>query len=104
MVIAFGYITMFASAFPFAAFVQIVYNLIEMKSDVYKLCFVVRRPRVIRTSGIGTWQMVMQTQVSFQSLMNLLNDSGLDFAHYKSFDVHHHFGSFVALVLDVFNS
>ena len=63
MVIAFGYVTMFASAFPLAAFIQILYNLIEMKSDVYKLCFVVQRPPVVRANGIGSWQVVLQIQV-----------------------------------------
>eukprot|EP00210_Caulerpa_lentillifera_P003186 g3044.t2 len=64
MIIAYGYITMFASVVPFAAFVQMIYNFIELKSDTFKLCFVVQRPRVVRENGIGSWRRVMQLQVS----------------------------------------
>lgn len=70
MIIAYGYITMFASAIPVAAFVQIVYNFVEMKSDIFKLCFVVQRPRVVREKGIGSWRLVMQLQVKVKFILN----------------------------------
>jgi len=37
MVIQFGYITMFAAALPLGAFFSLVFNIIEMYSDKYKL-------------------------------------------------------------------
>ena len=65
MVIAFGYVTMFACAYPLASAVQIVYNIIEMKSDTFKMCYVCKRPPVVRESGIGSWEVVLRAQVWF---------------------------------------
>lgn len=64
MVIEFGYVTMFASAFPLAAVWQFAYNWIEMKSDAFKLCFLCQRPVVARENGIGSWEYVLKIQVS----------------------------------------
>lgn len=72
MVIEFGYLTMFASAFPLGSFVQIIYNIIEMKSDAFKLCFVVKRPPVIRENGIGSWQTVLEVQTWISIFTNIL--------------------------------
>ena len=40
MVIEFGYIVLFAAAFPLASMLSILSNLIEIKSDLFKLIFV----------------------------------------------------------------
>jgi Calcium-activated chloride channel len=63
MVIEFGYISMFAAAFPLAAAISLVYNLVEMKSDLLKLCFALRRPPSVRSRDIGTWGNVLMVQV-----------------------------------------
>lgn len=54
---------MFASAFPLASFVQLLYNLIEMKSDLLKLCYISQRPPVARERNIGSWGQVLSFQV-----------------------------------------
>eukprot|EP00913_Durusdinium_trenchii_P004273 g3961.t1 len=53
MVIEFGYVTLFASAFPLAAVVSLVSNLIELKSDMFKLACVYQRPISHRMKSIG---------------------------------------------------
>jgi hypothetical protein len=39
MVVQFGYITMFSAAFPIAAFMGLIANIIELRSDAFKLCY-----------------------------------------------------------------
>lgn len=57
MVIQFGYITLFASAFPGAAVLALVCNTLELFSDLFKVSFLTRRPQRLRTTnGIGRWR------------------------------------------------
>jgi len=65
-------ITLFASAFPLAAACSIVCNLIEIRSDMFKLCFVSRRPPPTRASNIGTWRAVLIVQVWLSIVTNCL--------------------------------
>lgn len=55
MVIQFGYITLFASAFPLAPVVGVIANSIELIADSIKLTFLCRRPRPVRAATIGGW-------------------------------------------------
>lgn len=71
MVIQFGYVTLFASAFPLSGLLSIICNFIEIKSDLFKLTYVVRRPDAIRTSSIGTWLTVMQGMVWISIMTNV---------------------------------
>jgi len=63
MFIQLGYVVLFSSAFPMAAFCALVNNLIEIRSDAFKLCFTFQRPFGQRVSNIGTWQV---SRCSFQ--------------------------------------
>jgi hypothetical protein len=56
MFIQLGYVVLFSSAFPMAAFCALINNLIEIRSDAFKLCFTFQRPFGQRVSNIGTWQ------------------------------------------------
>ena len=60
MVMQFGYITLFASAFPLASALSYVGNLVEIRSDLFKLAFVTRRPRVVKCCDIGPWATVLR--------------------------------------------
>ena len=62
MVIQFGYVTLFASAFPLSAALSIACNVLEIRSDMAKLTFVTRRPRALRASNIGTWNNVVKVR------------------------------------------
>jgi len=59
MVIAFGYIILFATAFPLASALTIVCLIIEIRSDIFKLFWVCRRPLPAQVSDIGTWASVL---------------------------------------------
>eukprot|EP00796_Vickermania_ingenoplastis_P004292 gene4292-3108_t len=56
MAMQLGFISLFATAYPVAPLVAYISNIVEVKSDLFKLCFVVRRP-VPRygSSQLATW-------------------------------------------------
>jgi len=56
MFLQFGYVFLFSSVYPMAAFWAVLNNLLELKTDAFKLCRVYRRPRSKRVGGIGVWQ------------------------------------------------
>ena len=56
MTIQFGYITLFAAAFPLAGLIAVCCNSIELYIDLWKLSHVYRRPTISRTDSIGIWQ------------------------------------------------
>jgi anoctamin-8 len=56
MLVQFGYVTLFSSAFPLAALCAFLNNIIEIRSDAFKLCFTLQRPFGERVRDIGTWQ------------------------------------------------
>ncbi|CAB4068473.1 ANO8 [Lepeophtheirus salmonis] len=59
MVIQFGYVTLFSASYPLAGFFALLNNIIEVRSDAFKLCFVCKRPFGQRVKGIGSWSTVM---------------------------------------------
>ncbi|XP_033926836.1 anoctamin-8 isoform X2 [Melopsittacus undulatus] len=56
MFIQFGYVVLFSSAFPLAAMCALVNNIIEIRSDAFKLCTGLQRPFGQRVESIGQWQ------------------------------------------------
>lgn len=56
MFLQFGYVFLFSSVYPMAAFWAVLNNILELKTDAFKLCRVFRRPRVKKVSSIGVWQ------------------------------------------------
>mmetsp|Transcript_24315 Transcript_24315/g.38164 ORF Transcript_24315/g.38164 Transcript_24315/m.38164 type:complete len:234 (+) Transcript_24315:1-702(+) len=72
MLINFGYITLFASAFPLASFVTVFANVVEYRSDCWKLSRVFRRPTVVKTDSIGMWKHLLHMLVSLSALTNCL--------------------------------
>lgn len=60
MVIQFGYVQLFSSVFPLAALCAFLNNLIEIRSDAFKLCFVFQRPFANdQVRSIGEWSNVL---------------------------------------------
>uniref|UniRef100_H2YH03 Anoctamin n=1 Tax=Ciona savignyi TaxID=51511 RepID=H2YH03_CIOSA len=55
----FGYVVLFSCVYPPAAIFALINNVIEMKSDAFKMCNVYRRPFVYQTNGIGTWKHIL---------------------------------------------
>jgi len=56
MVMQFGLMVFFAPAFPLAALFSLINNVIEIRSDAFKMCYLFQRPFGERVSNIGTWQ------------------------------------------------
>jgi hypothetical protein len=54
-VIQFGYIVLFAPAYPLAPFLAFVNNIIEIRLGGYKMCSGYQRPRWSVRQGIGSW-------------------------------------------------
>ena len=56
LAIQFGYTTLFAVAFPAAPMLAFVNNVIEARSDAWKLCSVYKRDEFARCQDIGAWE------------------------------------------------
>lgn len=72
MVLNYGYLTLFASAFPLASFLSVIGHAVEMKSDLCKMLFLLRRPMSRRAKGIGTWQSIIESMSWLCLLTNCL--------------------------------
>jgi len=57
--IQFGYVTMFAAAFPLAPLMALLNNLLEVRTDGYKYLKGTNRPRYRGARGIGVWYEIM---------------------------------------------
>jgi hypothetical protein len=57
----FGYLVLFAPAFPLAPLLALINNLIEIRSSSYRLVKGYRRPAWKAREGIGTWMSVLNT-------------------------------------------
>eukprot|EP00298_Acanthocystis_sp_HF-20_P016455 c21486_g1_i1.p1 GENE.c21486_g1_i1~~c21486_g1_i1.p1 ORF type:complete len:747 (-),score=296.37 c21486_g1_i1:59-2164(-) len=60
MAIQFGYVVMFAAAFPVASAASLLNNFIEIRVDAIKLLNFSRRPNYSGCQDIGTWQKVFE--------------------------------------------
>ena len=60
MVVTFGYITMFASAFTLGAACIFVFIMIEARSDIFRLEQTLKRPIPAKTHHIGSWSGLIQ--------------------------------------------
>ncbi|XP_030764721.1 anoctamin-8 isoform X2 [Sitophilus oryzae] len=73
MTIQLGYVILFSSAFPPAALCAMFNNLVEIRSDAFKLAYVCQRPFGQRVPNIGTWQNCME----YMSIMAVLVNCAL---------------------------
>ncbi|XP_053558904.1 anoctamin-8 isoform X2 [Bombina bombina] len=70
MFVQFGYVVLFSSAFPLAAVCALFNNIIEIRSDAFKLCSGLQRPFGRRVDGIGQWQNVMEAMGVIAIIVN----------------------------------
>eukprot|EP00053_Salpingoeca_punica_P019806 m.202843 g.202843 ORF g.202843 m.202843 type:complete len:1233 (+) comp17727_c0_seq5:156-3854(+) len=70
LVMQFGFITLFVSAFPLAPFFALVNNILEIRVDAIKLIVSLRRPPALRASTIGIWETVLQAVCIFSVITN----------------------------------
>ena len=62
-----GYFTFFSAAFPAAAALSLINNIVEIRMDSYTILLHQPRPTPSRASGIGVWQDIIET-MTFVSL------------------------------------
>ena len=55
MVIQYGLLEFFAPVFPLASMCALINNIIEIRSDAFKMCYLFQRPFGKRVSDIGKW-------------------------------------------------
>jgi hypothetical protein len=70
LLIQYGYVTFFSWAFPLAPLCALFNNIIEMRTDAYKLCSSTQRPIAHKAGGIGVWYNVLVSM----SLLALLTN------------------------------
>ncbi|XP_054142622.1 anoctamin-8 isoform X1 [Melozone crissalis] len=70
MFIQFGYVVLFSSAFPLAAACALLNNVLEIRSDAFKLCTGLQRPFGQRVASIGHWQKVMEAMGVLAIMVN----------------------------------
>ena len=58
-VIQYGYLVLFAPAFPLAPFLAFINNVIEIRTSGYKFCRGIQRPTWRSEQGIGSWFVVL---------------------------------------------
>lgn len=71
LIIQFGYIMIFSSTFPLAAVCALINNIIEIRSDAFKICVVHQRPfggHLVR--DIGLWEDIMNAMVYMAIIVN----------------------------------
>ncbi|XP_033120637.1 anoctamin-8-like isoform X2 [Anneissia japonica] len=78
MFIQFGYVILFSSAFPLAGLCALINNVVEIRTDAFKLCTSLQRPFGQRVENIGTWQDAMELMGVIGVIVNfgLLGISG----------------------------
>jgi anoctamin-10 len=72
IVLEFGYLTLFAECFPGAPIFILIVNSIELRSDIFKLGTVFKRPEVVRKRNIGSWNLLIQVIAMLSVFTNLL--------------------------------
>jgi hypothetical protein len=60
LALQFGFVTLFATNFPFVGLLAWINNLVEIRSDAFKFVHVYRRPTPRPCENIGSWYMVME--------------------------------------------
>lgn len=68
-----GYVVLFSAAFPLAGVCALANNLLEIRSDAFKLAHVHQRPFGQRVANIGTWQ----NAVGFLGLASIIINCAL---------------------------
>lgn len=94
MVLQFGFVTIFVSAFPLAPLFAFINNILEVRLDAHKMISAYRRPVAVRVKNIGIWYRILD---SIGRLSVVTNAIVIAFAsdlipriyfyiHYKSLD------------------
>ncbi|OTF74678.1 anoctamin-1-like protein [Euroglyphus maynei] len=72
MVIQFGFVTIFVSAFPLAPLFALINNVFEIRLDARKMITVYRRPVAQRVKNIGIWYRILDTICKLSVITNAM--------------------------------
>jgi hypothetical protein len=82
-----GYIFFFSAAFPAAAALCLVSNIVEIRMDAYTILLHQPRPTPSRSSGIGVWQEIIETMnfiaVAFSAVLIVITSNSLGASTYN---------------------
>lgn len=70
IVIQFGFVTLFVSAFPLAPLLALINNILEVRLDAYKFVVANRRPCPERARGLGIWLSIIDKMSKAAVLTN----------------------------------
>ena len=60
LVVQFGFLTLFATAFPLAPLFCLLNNVLEIRADAQKFVKSFRRPIALAAEGIGIWDEIVE--------------------------------------------
>ena len=72
IVLEFGYLVLFAECFPLAPLFVVVINNLELRSDIFKLSTIIRRPQCARKRNIGSWHLIFKFLAILSIFTNIL--------------------------------
>ena len=59
--IDFGYVSLFAAAFPIGPLISMIMGIIEVRMKIFTFIYVYKKPAPQRASGIGEWLFIWET-------------------------------------------
>lgn len=60
LAIQYGYVTLFVAAFPLAPLLAYISNIVEIRTDGWKLLHAFRRALPLGAQDIGSWMSILQ--------------------------------------------
>lgn len=72
MIMTFGYITLFAAAFPIGTTITSIFIYLETKSDMFKMERTARRPFSKKAHNIGTWEIALDILTIMSVFTNIV--------------------------------
>lgn len=70
LIINYGYVVMFSVACPLFPLFSLLLNILEVRVDAYKLCYLCQRPYPTPANSIGTWISIIRTVSIIGALTN----------------------------------
>ncbi|VDM63108.1 unnamed protein product [Angiostrongylus costaricensis] len=72
MVLQFGFVTLFVSAFPLAPLFAVINNIFEIRLDAYKFLITTQKPVPAQAKNIGVWLSILDVISKFSVIINAL--------------------------------
>ena len=99
LVIQFGFVTLFAIAFPLIPLIALITNRFEIEVDKYKLLKLFKRPIPYRAKNIGSWK----TAIIIISYLSIFSNLGLlCFSSNTFYELTNEFRFLIFILLSIF--